>query len=101
MSLFSSTFGDMIGLQDSPNSPTHMGVVTAAKRRKGRGGRVHRVWSPSGGESIATVAIKHLTNQPVENFLNAFECTLLKKTFLIAFQQSLPSSVKMEEVLIY
>lgn len=40
-------YGD-VGLQELAHSPT--AGVPATKRRKGRGGRVHRVWSPSGGE---------------------------------------------------
>ena len=45
--VFSSTFGDVV-MQDSARSPTNVGVPPG-KRRKGRGGRIHRVWSPSGG----------------------------------------------------
>ena len=43
----SMMYGD-VGLQELAHSPT--AGVPATKRRKGRGGRVHRVWSPSGGE---------------------------------------------------
>lgn len=44
-------YGD-VGLQELAHSPT--AGVPATKRRKGRGGRVHRVWSPSGGEGGGT-----------------------------------------------
>lgn len=35
-----------------PNSPSHPTARAGTKRKRGRGGKLHRVWSPSGGRSV-------------------------------------------------
>ena len=35
-----------------PNSPSHPTGRAGTKRKRGRGGKLHRVWSPSGGRSV-------------------------------------------------